>query len=128
KFTDGSPVTADDFLWSYQILTSQTPPNSGVVSLKAAVDSVTSTDPTTVTVKLKQPSVLGMFEFGGAATSKGWLVASHAAFDKMGQDAFRANPVLTGPFKPSKHVTGQYVEFEANEFYWNPELVPRIKT
>src|SRR5207253_1607945 len=92
--------------------------------------SVTSPDPATITVKLKKPSVLAMLEIGvnGAATSRGWPVASKAYFDKVGQDAFKTSPMCTGPWKLGQSVSGQYVEFQANEQYWNADLVPRIKT
>jgi peptide/nickel transport system substrate-binding protein len=45
---------------------------------------------------------------------------------EKGNEYFAKNPIGTGPYKFIKWVTGQYIEYEANENYWRG--APSIKT
>lgn len=66
KFSDGTPITADDVVFSFERVRSD--PQSALPSTFGFVESFTAPDPRTVVVKLKSPlvSMLNQFEMWNA--------------------------------------------------------------
>jgi peptide/nickel transport system substrate-binding protein len=110
KFTDGSPVTADDVVFSIKKASADSAP---LASLYAPIKSVEAVDPKTVKVTLKQPygPVLSALSAYAAA------VVSKAAYEKS-PDAFGQMPVCSGPFKVKEYARGSKVVLEKNPDYW----------
>jgi peptide/nickel transport system substrate-binding protein len=102
RFTDGSPVTASDVVFSYNTLMA----NATGIDL-SSVDSVTS-DGDDVVIKLKQPRsvfILTVAQVG--------IVPEHAY-----GDGFALAPVGSGPFKLAQYDVDQQFILEANEDYY----------
>ncbi len=81
--------------------------------MESAITSVEAPDPTTVTVKLKQPQ-------GGFLFNMGWgdavIVAPESADKNM------ENPVGTGPFKFGDWSKGSSVSIVRNDDYWGKKV------
>ncbi|MCC7364871.1 MAG: ABC transporter substrate-binding protein [Dehalococcoidia bacterium] len=123
KFWDGTSVTAEDAVWSYERWQATKPVDTYGAQAAGIIDSVTSTDASTVVVKVKKPSTLRM-RWAGAFAPQGWNIASKAYYDKVGEDAFRKIPMATGPYKVIANEAQAFVELEAIEGHW--ALQPQI--
>lgn len=117
KFWDGSKVTAEDAVWSFQRWVAQKPLDTYAGQAAPLIDSVTATDESTVTVKLKKPSVLRL-RWAGAFAPQGWNIASKAYYDKVGEDSFKKIPMATGPYRVTANEPQAFVELEAIENHW----------
>lgn len=115
QFSDGSPVTVDDVLFSLNAMK-----DSPVVSNAAAFDAVTLMEQTgdrQVTVTLSRPSQnfwRGMGDMSG-------LIQPAAA-----SDGIATNPIGTGPYRLVEYVSNSNLTFEANPNYWGE--APAIKS
>ena len=108
KFHDGSDFASDDVKFSLDRARAEGSTNAQK-GLFAAIDSVDATDPTTVTVKLKQPQGAFLYNMGwGDAV----IVAPETA------DKNQENPVGTGPFKFGNWAKGSSVTLVKNPDYW----------
>lgn len=115
KFSDGSAVTADDVAWSFTRVLD--PANKAVVApfITAFLDSVTATDASTVTFKLKQA-----FALFPARIAVIKIVPKAKTGDANASKQFDASPIGSGPFKlDSASVTGGAV-ISANSNYNGP--------
>jgi peptide/nickel transport system substrate-binding protein len=122
-FWDGTPVTAGDVAWSWEAFSTRNPPQGQVPGLKKVIESVAATDANTVVMKLFNPTPMQMAEF-----SIWWNISSKAHFEKVGADAFRTNPMGTGPFKLVSNRIGAGLEMEANERHYRKDRIPVMKT
>jgi peptide/nickel transport system substrate-binding protein len=104
KFHDGTTLTATDVKATYDKIIA---PPAGVVSARAgvyaAVESVTATDPTTVTFKLKYPS--GSFL---ASLASPWNYLYSAAKLTADPKFYEKNIMGTGPFTFIEYVPGSH--------------------
>jgi peptide/nickel transport system substrate-binding protein len=123
RFWDGSKVTAEDVVWSYERWISQKPPDSGANNAILLLDSVKAPDSSTVVVKFKAPNTLRLR--GGVHAPRGWNIASRAYYEKVGEESFRKIPMATGPYRILANEPQAYVELEAIENHW--ALSPQIK-
>jgi len=123
KFWDGTNVTAEDAVWSYQRWVATKPADTYAQQAINVIDSVTSTDASTVVVKFKAPNTLRM-RWAGAFAPQGWNIASKAYYTKVGEDAFAKIPMATGPYKVTANQAQAFVELEAVENHW--ALKPQI--
>jgi peptide/nickel transport system substrate-binding protein len=111
KFSDGTPVTSEDVKYS---LDRGTNPRAQYYTVYKAMDRVETPDPSTVVIKLKQPTVSFPSYLGFPAVS----IVSKAALEKAGDRAFSRRPVGSGPFMLKRWVKGQVVELVRNPYYW----------
>jgi len=116
KFTDGKPVTAADFEFTYNLLLS--PDYAGPYkSTVKDIDSVKALDEYTFEITLKAP--FAPFLFGGASVHP---VAKHLLQDVPVKDMAAwdgwKNPVGAGPWKFVEWKSGQYTLLERNPDYW----------
>jgi peptide/nickel transport system substrate-binding protein len=113
KFHDGTDMDADDVVFSFNRILSEDSVNAQK-ALFAAIESVTATNASTVTMKLKQQNGNMLFNLGwGDAV----IVAPESA------ETNKANPVGTGPFMLDKWTKGDSIELKRNDGYWGPEKV-----
>ncbi|MQA01679.1 MAG: ABC transporter substrate-binding protein [Streptosporangiales bacterium] len=115
KFSNGKPFTAKDAKFSIDRVK-----KDWTISLKAGmdqVDQVSVSDPTTLVVKLKQPSNDWLYRM---TTRIG------AMFSRTGVDELATKPVGTGPYGFSKWVRGDSIKLTRNDDYWGDE--PHFKT
>lgn len=112
KFSDGSPITADDVVFSFERVRSD--PKSALPSTFGAVDSFTVTDPKTVVIKLKNPlvSMLGQLEMWNSG------IVSKADVEKRGDKAFVDAPVTSGPYSVKEWLPGEKLVLQPNANYW----------
>ena len=124
-FHDGSPVTAEDVVYS---MLWHLNPDSGsqLVPFYGSVDSIEATGEREVTVKLKTPDV--QFQHTPAHMS-GFIVKKdqlEAHPDDYGTPDVL--PIGTGPYKIVEFVPDERVVLEANENYWGPPPPARTMT
>jgi peptide/nickel transport system substrate-binding protein len=110
KFSDGSPVTAKDVIYS---LKRAGGPDS-LYGLLYPIASVTSPDKSTVVVKLKHVTPAFLYSLGFVASS----IVPAKRLEKLGNAKFSEAPVGSGAFMLKKWVKGQFVELVRNPYYW----------
>jgi peptide/nickel transport system substrate-binding protein len=123
-FHDGSPVTADDVV--YSMSWHLDPENrSQLTPFYAAVASIEATGDGEVTVKLKSPDV--QFQYTVAHMSG--FIMKKDQLEEHGEDYGTPDvlPLGTGPYKLVEYVPDERVVLEAHEDYWGgPPPVDRI--
>ena len=118
RFHDGTPMTADDVVFTIQrVLDPKTA--SPARSYLDAVDSVTAVDPATVRLHLQYPlaSVLS------ALTSNNMSIVERAAVMKNGD--LQKTEAGTGPFVLAEWVPDNYMRLEKNPAYFRRGL-PKV--
>ena len=111
KFSTGAPMTAADVKFSIDEDTKTGTDGWGYIN--AAIDTVTATDPSTVTIKLKYawaPLLADVSLF-----SNGIIPNNYGGKSKAD---FYTAPVGTGPFVWGSWTKGQSVKVTANKNYW----------
>ncbi|MGP6147679.1 oligopeptide ABC transporter substrate-binding protein [Jeotgalibaca sp. A122] len=134
KWSDGEPLTAEDVLFSYEVIGS--PEYAGVrygadfenivgmAEYKAGeadtISGITVSDDQNITIEYIEvnPSIL---QSGGGIW--GYPMPKHqlenvAIADLASSPEIRNNPVGAGPFRVKSITPGESVEYEANEHYW----------
>jgi peptide/nickel transport system substrate-binding protein len=124
KFHDGSPLTADDVVYTINMASN---PDSKVAtpSNYAWIDKAEKTGDFAVTIKMKRPTPAAL-EYLAMVTPihpKGYR-------EKVGPEEFAKKPIGAGPYKFVKNVQGQEVVLERFDDYWqgSPKGKPAIKT
>jgi peptide/nickel transport system substrate-binding protein len=111
-FHDGSPLTADDVVYSFDRMMSIGEGDAGVLKGILDVGSTTAVDPLTVRVTLKRPfrsflSVIGLPR-SASILSKNWVKAHATSEDPWATKYLNQNANGTGPYK--------FVEWKPNEY------------
>ena len=106
---DGSPFTADDVVYSYRRIIDEKLSN---VDKFSAVTDVTAPDPSTVVVRVKEPTPNLLTNLGGF---KGMAIVSRRNVES-GEIATR--PMGTGPFSFASQRSGDSITLAANPNYW----------
>ena len=120
KFSDGTPVTADDVVFSFQRLNERGLPYAK--DRFKSLDAVTKVDERRIRFKLKQPDAgfllnLGSpFVVGSAILSQKWAQTHDPKREMMG----------TGPFKMVSYTPNTQLVLKRNESYWNKEAAARV--
>ncbi len=118
RFHDGTPVTVDDVVWTYEkILTDTTSPVRTWITI---VDKVEKVDETTVRFTLNRP-----FSIFHRQTTFVWILP-RATYEAMGEQAFSQAPVGSGPYMVKEWRKDDRLVLEANPDYWDGE--PALKT
>lgn len=119
KFSDGSPITAEDVVWS---LDRARDPKKGIWNfLLVSVDKVEAKDAATVVLTLKNadPSLpAALATFNSAIMPKKLFEASPGATDDEKAKAFAEHPVGSGPFVLSSWQRGGVMKLVRNPNYW----------
>ncbi|MCM3703885.1 ABC transporter substrate-binding protein [Paenibacillus macerans] len=131
KFSDGSPLTADDvaFTWTLlhdkaydgdsQIPTLHIEGGEAYKEGKAgSISGITVKDPLTVSAKLEQPNATALVLLGSDVLSKAYYGKDY----KFGQldyiKKLHEKPLGNGPYVLEKFIPGQEVRYVANEHYY----------
>jgi peptide/nickel transport system substrate-binding protein len=126
KFWDGSPVTAEDAVYS---LKRAADPNGGgfYAATFARVASIEATGDKTFTIKMKQPDywLLGeLSSLPGVVVEKKYVVAKGKNFGTVS-----GGTMCSGPFKLESWQTGKGVKMVPNPDYWDTSLPkPKLKS
>ncbi|MFG2884329.1 ABC transporter substrate-binding protein [Streptomyces sp. NPDC048297] len=122
-FWDGSPMTADDVVWSMRH--NLTDKSSFYGYLYSNVASVTKTGAGEVTVKLKKPDYL----FNDELASYAGVVVQKKFYEEHGKKAGTPDVgvMCTGPYKFGKWTQGQSIKVSRYDGYWNKALPLKVK-
>lgn len=134
KWSDGQPLTADDIIYSYEIIGHKDYTGirydntfTNVVGMEDyhagksdTISGIKKVDDKTVEITYKEVSP-AMQQAGGGIWS--YAAPKHVlkdipVKDLESSDAVRKNPVTFGPYKITKVVPGEKVEYAPNEFYY----------
>lgn len=120
KFSDGSPVVADDVVFSFQRLSERGLPYAK--DRFSSLVAVTKVDERKVHFQLKQPDAgfllnLGSpFLVGSAILSQKWAQTHDPKREMMG----------TGPFKMVSYTPNTQLVLKRNDNYWNKEAAAKV--
>ncbi|RJG22583.1 ABC transporter substrate-binding protein [Paenibacillus thiaminolyticus] len=131
KFSDGSPLTADDVAFTLTILHDksydggtdifQTHIKGGQAYKEGKADTIEGIrviDPLTIEITTEQVNATALLTLGGMVLSKAYYgkdyVPGHLDYIRE----LHAKPVGAGPYKLEKHLPGQEIRFIANEHYF----------
>ncbi len=119
KFADGSPITADDVVWS---LTRASDQKEGIWSfLLISVDKVAAQGDDTIVLSLKNPDPslpAALATFNAAIMPKKLVLASPGATLDDKAKAFAEHPIGSGPFVLSDWKRGSSMTIKRNPYYW----------
>jgi peptide/nickel transport system substrate-binding protein len=126
-WSDGEPVTADDFVFTYDMIMSDKNTPQGRYPYEEYVASVVAQDKTTLVVTFNEP-------FAPWLTSIFfWVLPKHIlqpVFDADGtldNAEWNRNPTVgVGPFVLSEWETGSHLAFKANPNWYQPPKVEQV--
>ena len=132
KFSDGSPLTADDVAFTLTLL-DDPKYTSGVIDISTAnivgadaykngnatsISGIKVINPTTIQISTDKPNPLDLSLLGGYILSKAYYGKDY----KKGQldylKALYSAPMGAGPYKFDQYVTGQEIRYTANPNYY----------
>jgi peptide/nickel transport system substrate-binding protein len=120
KFHDGSDLTADVVAWNLNRMVQN--PKSFATNYLSAVDKnspSTVIDRTTVRLNLTRPSAAVLANLSDAAAQgNNTAIVSKKAADDHGEAWLALNPVGTGPFRFVSFASGDKLQVQRNENYW----------
>ncbi len=116
KFSDGSPITAEDVAFSFNRMRFQK--DSAYAGPFTALEKIEATDPKTVVMHLNKtftPFIQNVEMWNSGIVPK-------AAVEAMGDDKFAQAPVSSGPFRLVEWRKGDRVILEKNPNYYRTGL------
>lgn len=127
KWSDGEPVTADDVVFTYDMIVSDKNTVQTRYPYDTVIESVSAADPATVVIKLKEV-------FAAWRTSLfTYVLPKHVlqpVFDADGTldnaDWNRSPTVGVGPFVFEEFESGSHLSFVANPNWFEPPTVQRV--
>ena len=118
-FSDGSPITTDDVIWS---LDRARNPDNGIWNfLLASISEVTAPDEGTVEITLSQPDpafIPALTVFNSAIMPKAAFEAAEGSTDAEKAESFAQSPVGSGAFVLESWDRGSEMKLVRNEHYW----------
>jgi len=114
KFSDGTPVTADDVVFSIRRFMGPDDPYAFMVT---SVKSVEATGRNEVVMKLKEPNAALLYALSLAASS----IVSEDAYKQLGPKKFAVAPVGSGAFSVASFKQGDKVVLKRNPHYWRDQ-------
>jgi peptide/nickel transport system substrate-binding protein len=128
KFHDGTPMTADDVIFSAMKFMMTLSIRARIVFSR--IEKAEAPDPHTVVFTLKESFAPFMYGFGAT----GFPIVPKHLYDvaDMRNNPNNAKPIGTGPFKFVEWQRGNFIRLQRHEEYWKPgqpyldEIVYRI--
>ena len=110
-FHDGEPMTSEDAVYTYEFhMNEENATNTfGTV---AVVESVEAPDDTSFVIRMSEPDA--SFLTYGTPT----MIYPQHYHSEIGEDAFKSEPIGTGPFKLKEFRAAEYTLLEAFEDHW----------
>jgi peptide/nickel transport system substrate-binding protein len=128
KWSDGEPLTADDYVFTYDMIMSDKNTPLGRYPYDPYVESVTAQDPTTVVIQLKEPFaawLTSLFYWG--VLPKHTLQPVFDADGTIDNAEWNRNPNPSlGPFTLDQWETGSGLTFKANPSWIQPPKLEQI--
>jgi peptide/nickel transport system substrate-binding protein len=124
KFNDGTPLTADDVVYTYTSIFDKTI-TKGISRSKGNYDNileptgVVKVDASTVQFNLLQP--VANFPYFVSSASYGMCIIKKGAFGGAG---WEKTMVGAGPWKMVSHVNTESTVYEKNPYYWDKNFNP----
>ncbi|HDR8019379.1 MULTISPECIES: ABC transporter substrate-binding protein [Bacillus cereus group] len=132
KFSDGSPLTADDVAFTLTLLHDKAYEGEVDISQYAvkggkeykegkatSIEGIQVVDPQTIKITTEKVNSQAIFVLGGTVLSKAYYgkdYKQNTSLDYL-KDLY-GNPLAAGPYKFEKYIPGQEVRFVANENYY----------
>lgn len=116
SFSDGSPITADDVVFSYLRLRDQK--DSAYGGAFQVIDEIEAVDQATVRFTLKGPAA----PFLGSTEQFNAGIVPKAVVEEVGDDEFGRAPVTSGAWRVVEWKPNDRLVLEANEHYWRDGL------
>ena len=111
KFSDGTPVTGEDWIWSLE--RARDNPTSNSRTMASNIVSIEAPDDTTLIIHLDSP----VASFLANCCKWNMVVKSKAHYEAVGEEGFLTQPLGTGPYAVAEWERGQYIRCVANEYY-----------
>ncbi|MCY9660046.1 ABC transporter substrate-binding protein [Paenibacillus chondroitinus] len=131
KFSDGTPLTADDVAFTWTILHDKAYDGDmqvDVLHVKGGkeykegkannIEGIKVIDPQTISVTLEQPNATALLTLGSDVLSKAYYGKDYHFGQLDYIKKLHEKPVGNGPYKLEKFMPGQEVRFVANENYY----------
>lgn len=141
KFSDGTPVTADDVAFSYYVLLDSSydgPSDATSLGIKgwqaynkgtaSTIEGIKVTDPQTITFTLEKPNASTIYNFtsyGGHIVSKAYYGKDYKQGHTESIKALNKKPMGCGAYKLVSYKDGVEADLVANDNYWKG--APKIK-
>ncbi|OPJ60788.1 ABC transporter substrate-binding protein [Clostridium oryzae] len=138
KFSDGTPLTADDVKFTLQFLCDSTysggtdPSAMGIKGWKEYnkgtakdVEGLKVIDKHTISVTLEKRNSSILYLIGTSIISKEYFGKDYKQGNTKGIEARVRKPIGCGPYRVVKYIPGQEVDLTANKYYWKGE--PKTK-
>lgn len=131
KFSDGTPLTADDVAFTLTLLHDPAYTGYQDISLAAikggkdykegkakSIEGIKVIDPTTIEITTEKVNAKSLLLLGGQILSKAYYGKDYQ-YGKLDylKDLY-SKPMGAGPYKFEKYVPGQEIRYEANENYY----------
>ncbi len=117
KFHNGHPLTADDVVYTYKLLTDPKSPNATLAGVLVP-DGVRKVDDFTVAFHLEAPN--GNFPYLTSSDNYNMIILPNGQDPKAWQKTF----VGTGPFKLKSYTPNVGASFVRNDKYWGKKALP----
>ncbi|WP_062460920.1 ABC transporter substrate-binding protein [Demequina soli] len=123
EFQDGTPVTAEDVVFSLDQARDETA-SPGLAYYMTNIDSVEATGENEVTITLTQPDAAFA---GNMSTAGAAFITSKAFWEAHDGDVGTSDSLLlgTGPYKVTEFVPDSHVTFERVDTWWGD--LPKVK-
>ncbi|MFC5652684.1 ABC transporter substrate-binding protein [Paenibacillus solisilvae] len=132
KFSDGTPLTADDVAFTWTILHDKSYDGDSLVNTllvkggaayKAgtakSIEGIKVIDPQTISVTLEKPNASALITFGSDVLSKAYYGKDYKQGQLEYMKKLSGSPLGNGPYKLEKFIPGQEVRMIANENYFD---------
>jgi len=119
KWQDGFPLTSDDVRFSFDQVMN---PRNNVSSRVGyeLVERVETPDPYTVVFHLRRPYAPIVTTLFSSSVSPGFVLPAHLlhSYADLNSVPFNSQPVGSGPYRMTRWVRGDHIEFVANPTYF----------
>lgn len=116
KFHNGSDFTAEDVLYTFEQNTASEATASTIGPVDIPNCEIESDHSIVIALSQPYPAFLNCCTLDIAA------IVDKETMEEIGEEAYAANPVGTGPFQFVEWATGDYIEMEANKDWWGGEI------
>ncbi|EEX10647.1 ABC transporter, periplasmic substrate-binding protein [Ruegeria lacuscaerulensis ITI-1157] len=116
RFSDGSPVTVEDVIWSYETLGTQG--HLRYRGLWSKIDSIQQTGPRSVRITFNEPDR----ELVLIAGLRPILKKAQWEGKDFAEAPLQDIPIGTGPYVIDEYEAGRFVNFKRNPDYWGNDV------